>query len=353
MPPPILVYGAYGYTGRLVVREAVARGLEVVVAGRNGERVRDIAGRYGLAGRVFGLDDPGRLESEVATVAAVLHCAGPFVRTSAPMRRACIAAGTHYLDITGEIPVFEATFAEHAEAEAAGVVLLPGVGFDVVPSDCLAAKVAAACPSPRSLEIAFAGGAGVSRGTLRTMLAHAGEGLRVRRGGVLERLPFGALTRTVEIGGRLRRVVAISWGDVATAYRTTKIPDITVYTDLGRSKLVGPAGLRALSALLRVGPARRALDRLVARRLDGPSEAARARARVELWARCVGEDGTAVCGRMTVPDGYDLTARTAVEAAAKVAEGAVPPGAWTPAQAFGADFIDGFEGVTVRVPAPC
>ncbi len=351
MPAPILVYGAYGYTGRLVVRQAVAEGLDVVVAGRDHGRLQALAGRYGLPARVFDLSDPARLEAELAAVAVVLHCAGPFVETSGPMRRACLATGTHYLDVTGEIPVFEAVFADHDAAREAGVVLVPGVGFDVVPSDALAARVAAACPDPCALEIAFFGGAGTSRGTLRTMIAHAGGGLVVRRDGRLVRLPLGSLARTVEFRGRPRRVVAIPWGDVVTAHRTTKIPNVTVYAHLGLPR-GGGLLLRGVGAAARAAPVRWVLDRLAARR-DGPSEADRARARVDLWARCLGRDGTAVCGRATVPDGYDLTARTAVAAAAKVAAGEVPPGAWTPTEAFGPGFVESIEGVTVTVPAPC
>ncbi len=350
MPSPILVYGAYGYTGRLVVREAVRRGVPLVVAGRDEARLRALAAAYDLPGRVFGLSDGARLVQELSAVAAVLHCAGPFVHTSDPMRRACLAAGTHYLDITGEIPVFEAAYAQHDAAVAAGVVLLPGVGFDVVPSDCLAAKVAAACPGAVSLEIAFSGGAGPSRGTLRTMVEGLAAGLVVRRGGTLVERPFGSLERVVELRGRPRRVVAIPWGDVASAFRTTGIGDITVYADLGRG--TRPSALRALGCAARLRAVRRILDGLAAR-ARGPSDEARARAPVALWARCIGASGETACGRATVPDGYDLTARTAVEAARRVAAGEVEPGAWTPAAAFGPDFLAGFEGVEVRVPAAC
>src|SRR5436305_15188118 len=105
---PWMIYGANGYTGELAAREAVARGLRPVLAGRNARAVAELALELGLDSRAFALDDPAAAAHGVAGMAAVLHCAGPFVRTSRPMVDACLAAGAHYLDITGEIAVFTA-----------------------------------------------------------------------------------------------------------------------------------------------------------------------------------------------------------------------------------------------------
>ena len=173
-----MIYGANGYTGELAAREAVARGLRPVLAGRNGETVGALARELGLEHRAFGLDDPSALVRGIEGMAAVLHCAGPFVHTSRAMVAACLAARAHYLDITGEIAVFEKVLARGEQAREAGVALLPGVGFDVVPTDCLAARLAAALPDATELVLAFASnGAAISRGTQKTMiesLPHAG-----------------------------------------------------------------------------------------------------------------------------------------------------------------------------------
>jgi short subunit dehydrogenase-like uncharacterized protein len=132
---PLLIYGAYGYTGRLVVSEARAAGLRPVLAGRDASALAAMAGPLGLDHRATSLDDQGGLDTALEGARVVLHCAGPFVQTSRAMVDACLRRGVHYLDVTGELAVFEAIAARDAEARACGVTLLPGVGFDVVPSD--------------------------------------------------------------------------------------------------------------------------------------------------------------------------------------------------------------------------
>jgi short subunit dehydrogenase-like uncharacterized protein len=134
-----LIYGANGFTGSLIAHEAVARGQRPVLAGRNAAAVAALARDVGLEYRAFALDDPGKVVEGIRGMQAVLHCAGPFAHTYRPMAEACLQAGVHYLDVTGEVAVFEGLAARAAADKAAGVMLLPGVGFDVVPSDCLAA----------------------------------------------------------------------------------------------------------------------------------------------------------------------------------------------------------------------
>jgi short subunit dehydrogenase-like uncharacterized protein len=202
-------------------------------------------------------------------VSTVLLAAGPFSATSAPMLDACIMAGVHYLDITGEIAVFEHCAAQHARAADAGVVVLPGVGFDVVPSDCLAATLHQALPTATSLELAFAGtgtrGARISRGTARTMLEGVGEGEggAVRRDGRIERVPLVWRTRRVAFRDRERDTASISWGDVATAFHSTGIPNIVVYTAMSQRQISALKVTRFLTPLVR---------RRIERSVPGPEE---------------------------------------------------------------------------------
>ncbi len=343
-----MIYGANGYTGELAAREAARRGLAPILAGRNARAVAALAGELGLSSRAFGLDDRAALGAGLAGVAAVLHCAGPFVRTSAPLVDACLAAGVHYLDITGEIAVFEAVLARSAEAVRAGVALLPGVGFDVVPSDCLAARLGAALPGAAELALAFASDrGGYSRGTLKTMI----EGLpnlgAVRRGGRIVAVPAGYETRRIDFGGALgeRWAMTIPWGDVATAYHTTGIPSIRVYTAAHPKAIRRLRRLARLAPLAAAGPVKRWLQRRVDRREPGPGAEVRATARTYLWGEAKDAAGKTVTARLETPEAYALTAVSAVEAAERAASGAVRPGAWTPSRAFGADFVDGLPGV--------
>src|SRR5206468_1467866 len=122
---PWLLYGATGYTGKKIAQQAVRQGLRPILAGR-GDGVRRVAAELGLPARVFGLDDAAAVRTGLDGVHAVLHCAGPFSATAAPMIEACLATGAHYLDITGEIAVFEFAASRDADALKRGVVLCPG-----------------------------------------------------------------------------------------------------------------------------------------------------------------------------------------------------------------------------------
>jgi short subunit dehydrogenase-like uncharacterized protein len=341
----LLIYGANGYTGELIARRAVERGLRPTLAGRSAEGVAAVAGRLGLPHLVVSLDDAAALDAALRGQAVVLHCAGPFQRTSRPMASACLRNGVHYLDITGEIAVFERLARYDAEARAAGVMLLPGAGFDVVPSDCLAAHLKRRLPTATSLELAFRGLGRISRGTATTALEGLGKSGAVRRGGAIVPAPMGGLSRKVDFGRGPVQVIAIPWGDVSTAYHSTAIPSITVYTYVppaiaAMSRLAG-----AFGPLMGARPVRDVLQGLVRRGKAGPDDAERARGLSLLWGEASDDTGRRVATRMRAPEGYTLTAQTAVQIAEKVLAGQLTPGFQTPSRAYGPDLIMEFEGV--------
>jgi short subunit dehydrogenase-like uncharacterized protein len=349
MSKPWMIYGANGFTGDLAAREAVRRGMSPVLAGRNPETVAALARELGgLPHRAFSLDDPQAVARGLEGMAAVLHCAGPFVVTSQPMVAACLKAGVHYLDITGEIVVFEAIFAQAEAAKRAGVALLPGVGFDVVPSDCLAARLAAALPDATELALAFVSDRGTySRGTMKTMiegLPHAGA---VRRNGRIVPVPVAFDVREIEFAGGRRRTMTIPWGDVSTAYHSTGIPNIRVYTGMPGSAIRRLRRFAPLLPLLGWKPVKRFLQRQVDRRVTGPSEEIRTTARVWLWGEARNPSGETVTATLETPEAYGFTAVSAVASVERLlADGSpVQPGAWTPSRAFGARFVDELPGV--------
>ncbi len=348
-----LLYGANGYTGRLIAERAHNRGIRLVLAGRRADAIAPIAERYGLEHRVFSLDTPAQIARSLDGIAAVLLAAGPFSATNASMLEACIARGVHYLDITGEIAVFEHCYTQHARAVAAGVVVLPGVGFDVVPSDCLAASLAQALPGSRSLELAFrATGSEISRGTAKTMLEGFGDGGATRENGRIRRVPVGGPRRAIPFRGGAREAVSIPWGDVSTAYHSTGIPNIVVYTTMARWQLRMLALAPLAAPIARLRPVHHLIARFIERRMHGPTEAARRAGRTELWGRVVDAGGRSVDGTLVTPEGYRLTAETAVESACRVAAGTVAPGFNTPSTAFGPAYITEFEDCDLRIEPP-
>jgi short subunit dehydrogenase-like uncharacterized protein len=346
-----LVYGANGFTGRLIAAEARERGLTPVLAGRDERAVREVAEPLGLEWRVFRLDDPVALARGVGDMDAVLLAAGPFSGTSAPVVEACLAGGVQYLDITGEIPVFEAVFARDADARERGVALMPGVGFDVVPSDCLAARLAAALPEADRLVLAFAPDrGGPSAGTARTIVENLGHGGAIRRDGRLVRVPLAWREAAIPFDDRPRHAVSVPWGDVSTAWRSTGIPNVVVM--MATPRWTG-AALRVLqpgARLLRLAPFRHAAQRAADRWVEGPDEEVRRTGRVRLWGRATAPDGQRVEGTAITPDGYRFTALSAVESARRAAEDpAARRGALTPSQAFGAGFLAELPGCDLRI----
>jgi short subunit dehydrogenase-like uncharacterized protein len=345
MRGPILVYGASGYSGALAAQHAKERGIEILLAGRNEEKIRAVAEPLGVPFRAFGLDDPSEIDRGLEGTSVVLHCAGPFSRTARPMAEGCLRGRVHYLDITGEIDVFEDLHRLHERAKAAGIMLAPGTGFDVVPSDCLAAYLKQRVPDATHLALAFRAGGAPSHGTATTMVENLHRPGRVRRGAVIIDEPLGARTRMIDYGRGPQLSVAIPWGDVSTAYRSTGIPNIEVYVPTSRRALVGIKGMARLGGLLGSRPVQSVLKRVLDARTKGPSDEERARSAAVLWGEVQNERGDRASARLRTPDGYTLTQRTSVEMARRAATGDAHPGFSTPSMAYGADFILEFDAV--------
>lgn len=336
-----LIYGAYGYTGELIAREAVDRGLDVVLGGRNGTKTRGLAIRLGVDSRVFAVEEAKR---HLDGVDVVLNCAGPFVETAEPMVEACLATGTHYLDITGEIPVFEALAERDREAEDAGVCLLPGVGFDVVPTDCLASYLHDRLPTGTHLRLGIDVPGSVSGGTLSTALEQVGAGGMVRREGQLTSVPPGSKTRTIDFGTGPGHAVSAPMGDVSTAYYTTGFENIEVYLSAPEYAEYLLRANRYVTPLLAVPAVKNGLQTLVRALVNGPSADVRERERVRFWGEAT--DGeTTVTSRLETPETYALTVDAATTALERVEAGAELTGYQTPATAFGSGYVLELDGV--------
>ena len=342
-----MIYGANGYTGRLVAELAAQRGHRPVLAGRDERRLAPRAAELGLEHRAFPLTRLGAVTDGLAGVDVVAHCAGPFSATSKPLVDACLATGTHYVDITGEIDVLEAVLARGGEARGAQVALLPGSGFDVVPTDCLAAMVVERLPGATALAIAFRAGGGLSPGTARTAIEGLGSGGRARLGGRITSVPSGWRRRTAAFASGPVTVTSIPWGDVSTAFHSTGVPEVVTFTQLpggggaaAMQRLAGPAA--------RIPGVRRVLGAVAGRRVSGPDEQRRSRSRSQVWVEARTDDGWTATGSLTAPNCYALTADSVVRVVERVLAGHVPAGGHTPSQAHGARFVVELDEVALH-----
>jgi len=352
MPPskpnaPWMIYGANGYTGRLVVAEALRKGLQPVLAGRNREQILAMGLDTGLETRVFGLETPEQVDAGLQGMGAVLHCAGPFVHTYRPMVEACLRLGVDYLDITGELAVLEGLHALDAKAKEAGILLLPGTGFDVVPTDCMAMKLASELPGSDRLILAFVNrGSRVSHGTLRSMLTRLGDPGAERVGGRLVAKTIGRLGTTIDFGLAQRFCMSIPWGDLFTAWTSTGIPNIVTMT-AARPWVHRLLRMQALfNPLLQKPFFRRWLVRWVDRKVWGPSASELEQGQALVYGKISHPDGRVREARLVLPECYRLTAMTSVGLVQQL--GALREqgrsGWCTPASAMGPEWVVSLEG---------
>jgi short subunit dehydrogenase-like uncharacterized protein len=345
MEKNFLIYGASGYTGELIAREAAKRGLKPILSGRSQAKVEPLAKELDLTFRTFSLEDRKSLEYTLKEVEFVLHCAGPFSLTSKPMVEACLRSGKHYLDITGEIAVFEAMARRDEKAKQANIMIMPGVGFDVVPSDCLALHLKNRLPSATHLTLAFYGLGKISHGTQATMTMNVGKGGAIRQNGEIVKVPAAWKTREIDFGEFTKTGVTIPWGDVATAFYSTGILNIEVYTILPETNLRMLKLSRYVGWLLATKPVQNYLQKQIPE--GGPNEKERAKGKTFLWGEAKDEKRNRVEARLQCPEGYTLTALTAVNIAEKVLNGNYKTGFQTPAKAYGANLILEIEGVSL------
>ena len=333
-----LIYGATGYTGALVARALMRRGIPPVLGGRRAPALKALGSELGLEVRVFTLDSPTDLRAALRDVHTVLHAAGPFVQTTRSVVEACLDSGVHYADLTAEVDVFESLRELDAQARARGITLLPGVGHAVTSSDCLAVHVAARLPGAHILRIALSGLGSLSRGSARSLVLHAGEPMRARVDGELRPVPRAALRR-FDFGYARHAAVPVGWADISTAHHSTGIPNIETYLEAVPALRAVLAANRWFPGVLRAAPTRSAMLWQNAWWPEGPSSDRRASARAAVVAEVEDPSGQRRCARLITPEVYRSSAEAAAAACARLLIGDVEPGFQTPGSAFGADFV--------------
>ncbi|WP_442969267.1 saccharopine dehydrogenase family protein [Pseudomonas sp. Q1-7] len=339
-----MIYGAYGYTGQLVAEHALRQGMTPILAGRDPARLEALGSRLGLPTRVFGLDDPAHAAERLEGVSLVAHCAGPFSATSTPMIQACLASGAHYLDITGEITVFALAHAQDAAARQAGIVVCPGVGFDVIPTDCVAACLKAALPDATHLALGFDSDSGLSPGTARTSIEGLALGGQVRENGRLRPVPLGHRRREIDFGRGPKSAVTIPWGDVATAFYSTGIPNIEVYLPTPSTVALGMRLIDPLRGLLAGEWLQGQLKSLVTRRLRGPDEASRERSPTWVWGEVRNAAGERRTAYLETANGYQVTVHGVLHAVKHLLGYQGDGGYFTPSQLLGARCVEQLPG---------
>lgn len=342
-----LLYGAYGYTGELIARFASEYNLKPILSGRRKEALVPLAAKLNLPYKVIDLNDASVLEAALSEVKVVVHCAGPFDLTAKPMADACLKTGVHYLDINGDMDVFELLYSFDAAAKKAGIMIMSGAGFDVVPTDCLALFLKKQLPAATSLQLAFATpGGGLSHGTAVTTIQKLGEPGAVRKDGKITPVPVGHKGMRVDFGqGQKLFVMSLPWGDVYTAYLTTGIPDIESYTAVPSAAYWLLKFQFLFNRLLRTSFVKNIVKKKIDKQPPGLEDAKREKATSLVWGKVTGKAGDAKTARLSGPDAYTMTAISTLLITRKVLEGDFKTGYQTPAAAYGEDLVMGIPGV--------
>jgi short subunit dehydrogenase-like uncharacterized protein len=336
-----MIYGATGYTGRMVAREAIALGERPLLAGRSAEKVQRVAEELGLPWVAFDLGDRAAAVAALRGVELVLLAAGPFDGLAQPMMDACLEAGTHYTDLANELPVFQAAEERDARARERGVAIVPGIGFGTIATGSLVKRVVAEVPDATRLECALhiaTTAAGPATG--ESVLAGMRMGGWVRRGGLLVEHPLGAGGREIPFADRSRRASPVPTGDLEAAWMDTHIPDIVVYGTGLSGGFVQRAGIAILRRLLWIGAIRRAVGSV--------REGRAGDTRCQAWACATNARGEKAEARLETGEGFAFTAAAAVRAVAVIRR-APAPGAHAAATVLGGAFVESVPDVRITV----
>lgn len=347
----VLIYGASGYTGRLIAETVVRRGGRPILAGRGRARLDPVASQLGAAMRVLPLDDPDGLAQGVADVGLVLNAAGPFVTTAPPLMDACLRSGVHYVDVGGDLRVFEHAHGRSHAARQAGVMLMPGAGFVVAATDCLAAALAARLPLACALDLGISRPTLWSRGSMQSLMDLWSDEVVVRRDGRRCVVALGELCRGLDFGWGERHATAMAWPDTLTAHLTTGIPDVTVYGEVDAADRILLQATRLFGRALDAPAWRDVMRRQWSILPDGPHERTRAGHRRVVVAEVRDASGRSAGARLRTPDPYTLTARVAADVIQRVCDGEAVPGHQTPARVFGPGLVIDLPDVELELLA--
>ncbi|WP_223789465.1 saccharopine dehydrogenase family protein [Marinicella meishanensis] len=343
-----MIYGATGYSGQLIVKQAVKAGLRPVLAGRSEDKVKTLAAQHGLEYRVFSIDMLAQSDALIVGMDLVLNCAGPFSQTAEVMMQACLKQRAHYLDITGEIEVFELAASLDEAAKTQGVVLCPGVGFDVIPTDCVAGYLQAQMPEATHLALGFDSRSGFSPGTAKTSVEALPQGGKIRENGVIKTVPLAAKTRRIDFGGGEKLAMTIPWGDVSTAFHNTGIPNIEVYIPASPGMIKQVKRMNWLKPILKWGLVQNFLKKRIDKKVKGPDQATRDKLTTFVWGEVKNEAGEVKTHRIEVANGYNLTATGSVHVTqALLTTHRQATGYHTPSTLLGVDLIEQLPGTKI------
>jgi short subunit dehydrogenase-like uncharacterized protein len=341
--PQLMIYGANGYSAQLIIEELLLRKIQPVLAGRNETALKHLAQKYNCEYKAFDLLNEEIVNVELKEIHTVINCAGPFIQTAKDLMEACLHIKTNYLDITGEMPVMHLAFSLDGKAKESGIVILPSVGFDIIPTDCLAKRLSEQMPDATRLKLGFSNKGGkISRGTWLTTLEFLGGTGRIRRDGKLIESNIGEFVIDIKLKNFSFAGISIPWGDVYSSFYSTKIPNVEVYLAMPGIVIKFRKLFLFLLKILKMKLVKNLVSGYIKKYLTGPTKSERDSAATYIWGRVENAKGEMIEEVYQVMEGYNLTAKGAAECAIRVLRNEISPGTYTPSLAFGSEFMNLF-----------
>jgi len=322
----LLIYGATGYTGRLISQRAKDLNLDFVIAGRSSNDLASLAAALGVEFYTFPVENQDAWKNALEDVNCLINAAGPFKETAVHTIEACIENGVHYLDISAELDSYQLAESLDLAAKEAGVMLISGAGM-FVSYDALALHTALRVESPQKLSVAFRHFGGFSRGSVKSSKNIIDIGMLFREAGEVKSWK-DPQPKSFDFGNGEEECLPTPLGGIILSFKSTGIPNIDEYFQL---KLPA-AGMPALD-----------IDSLP----DGPTEEERAEGRTKLSAEVTGADGRVVRSIVDAPSGYTLTPLSVVAVACRVLNGKFKSGYQSPASAFGESIINDIPDTSI------
>jgi short subunit dehydrogenase-like uncharacterized protein len=345
----VMIYGANGYTGQLILEECKNNNFEVIIAGRNIEKLKILSEKFGYEERAFSLSE--NFTDKFDDIYLVLNCAGPFSKTAKPIVDACILTGTHYLDITAEIDVFEMIKQRNVEAVDKDVLLLPGIGFDVIPTDCMAKFLSEKLDNAVSLEIGIYFDHGISKGTQYTNVERLKLGGAIRKDGEIVKTKLLGRSKVLtfyDIDGRKfeNLTYQIPWGDISTSYTTTSIPNIEVYLNYPK-KIVRLAKIsHYFKWLFKFGFIENIMKKMMVRIMKPVEMDKVDEGHLNLRATARNNNGEELSISLNTINSYKFTAISSIFMIKKVLDGDFRSGYYTPAGLYGSNLITEIDPIS-------
>ena len=351
MSKKLMLYGANGYTSRLIIKELVGQNIKPILAGRSKEKIKNLAEKHGFDSSIFSLAKTKVIDEKLNNIDVLINAAGPYSLTAKPLIDSCIRTKTHYIDITGEIDVFVYAESKHKDAKDAGIIVCPGVGFDVIPTDCLSYLLKDKMPDANELNICFFSENGrPSIGTAKTSIEGLSNGGIIRKNGKIEQVPLALSVKEIDYGPGSRMAMSIPWGDVATAYYSTGIENIIVYTPRSEAGIKKIRIQRKWLFILKLKFVQNYLKNKMTKKIinGGDSDEQRAKSKMWVWAEVKNKDGKIESGHFQIANGYDVTGYGAMFFAKQLIENTFEGGYYTPSLLLGPNIVEslpGFSGI--------